>query len=157
MSSRERGSGMGSRALLKVTARRRYRASPEVLFRAFSRAEDLIRWFSPSEEIQTEVVDLDFRPGGRYRFAFHFPDGGRNLVTGRYEEISPRRLVFTWTWEEPDPHAGIDTRVTIEFIELGEGTEVLVTHERFPDRETRDRHDEGWSGALTRLLKLLET
>jgi len=78
-------------------------------------------------------------------------------VRGQYQEISPRRIVFTWTWEEPDPHAGIETVVTIELFELGEETEILVTHERFPDEETRDRHDEGWSGALARLVKLLGT
>lgn len=142
---------------LKVIARRRYRASPEALFRAFTQAEDLTRWFSPSEDIQTEVLQLELVQGGRYRIAFHFPDGSRNQVSGQYREIFPRKLVFTWTWDEPDPHAGIETLVTIELFELGGETEVAVTHERFPNQETRDRHDDGWNGALARLEKWLGT
>ncbi len=34
-------------------------------------------------------------------------------------------------------------------------TEVVLTHERFPNTELRDRHQQGWTGCLARLSKSL--
>lgn len=138
--------------LPSVITRRRYRASSKTVFRMFTVAEELERWFSPGADIGTEVEALDLREGGTYRLGFRFPDGHRNHVLGEYREIRPpTRLVFTWTWEEPDPHAGIETLVTVELLEQGTVTQATVTHARLPDRETRERHEEGWAGALDRL------
>ena len=141
---------------MKVVATRRFRAPRERVFRAFTDPADLPRWFSPSEDIATDVVELDLRAGGAYRFGFHLPHGAVEYVLGRFEEVSPpEKLVFTWTWEEPDPHAGIETLVTVELIDHGDETEVVVTHDRFPTEETRARHDEGWQGTFDRLENLL--
>jgi uncharacterized protein YndB with AHSA1/START domain len=141
---------------LAIVARRRYPVPREAVFRALSDPQSLARWFSPSEDIGTEVLDFDFRSGGRYRFGFHLPDGRVSVVAGRYRQIvPPATLVFTWTWEAPDPHAGVDTLVTVELREGAGETELTVVHERFPDAETRDRHDEGWAGTLDRLAGFL--
>ena len=142
---------------MKVVAKRRFRASRERVFLAFTDPTELPRWFSPSEDITTEVIDLELRAGGAYRFGFHLPDGKVNYVLGTFEELSPpEKLAFTWTWAEPDPHAGIETLVTVELIEHGDETEVVVTHDRFPNEKTRARHDKGWQGTFDGLAKLLE-
>ncbi len=141
---------------LSVLARRHIRASRAQVFRAFTDPEMLPRWFSPSADIGTEILAHDFRVGGRYRFGFRFPDGERNTVVGMFREIaSPERLVFTWTWEPPDPHAGVETLVTVILREEDDGTEIVVTHDRFPHNEIRDRHDVGWQTTLDRLETLL--
>ena len=141
---------------LSVFVRRHVRASRKQVFRAFTEPEILPRWFSPSADIGTEILEHDFRVGGRYRFGFRFPDGERNIVTGMFREIaSPERLVFTWIWEPPDPHAGVETLVTIVLREDEDGTEIVVTHDRFSRHESRDRHDAGWQTTLDRLETLL--
>ena len=141
---------------LAVFVRRRFRASKESVFRAFTEPSLLTLWFSPSEDIRVEVLEHDFSIGGRYRFGFRFPEGHRNTVLGTFREISaPYRLVFTWTWEAPDPHAGIETLVIVRIEPVGSETEVVVTHERFPSWESRDRHDAGWSTTLDRLEDLI--
>ena len=141
---------------MRVVAKRRFRASPKRVFEAFTDPAVLPHWFSPSEEIKTDVIELDVRKGGAYRFGFHLPEGEVDYVLGRFQEVSPpEKLVFTWTWAEPDPHAGIETLVTVELVEHGDWTEVVVTHERFPNEQARARHDEGWQGTFDRLEKLL--
>jgi len=146
---------MASRPLA-VNARRRYEASPERVFRAFTDPALLVRWLSPSPDTILEVLAHELRVSGRYRFRYRQPSGGSDVVTGTFLEISPpRRLVFTWTWEPPDPHAGIETLVTIELVPEGDATLVVVTHERFPDEVTRERHDVGWCSTLPRLAQLL--
>ena len=69
--------------------------------------------------------------------------------------------MFTWAWEEgggcgdSGNEPPVETLVTVVFREKGPSTEVTLTHELFPNSESRDKHDEGWSGCLTRLAKVL--
>ncbi|MBI3768238.1 MAG: SRPBCC domain-containing protein [Deltaproteobacteria bacterium] len=141
---------------LTVTARQRYDAPPDLVFRAFTEPALLTRWFSPSADVAIEVLAHDLRPTGRYRFRYRQADGETSVVTGQFCEVSrPRRLVCTWTWEPPDAHAGIETLLTIDLVPDGEGTLVSVTHERFPDQKSRDRHDSGWHTTLPRLRQVL--
>jgi uncharacterized protein YndB with AHSA1/START domain len=141
-----------------VELRRWLATSPESVFRAFTDPALLVRWFSPSPDIATRVLEHDLREGGRYRFAFRFPDGAESVVLGEFLEVSrPLRLVFTWTWENPDPHAGVETRVTLTLTPESGGTSLLVTHDGFPEEGIRHRHDEGWAATLARLSAILQT
>ena len=141
---------------LGVLVRRRFPATPDAVFRALTDPEKLVQWFSPSADIGTQVLEHDLRVGGRYRFGFVFPDGSRNTVVGSFREIeTPRRLVFTWTWEPPDPHAGVETLVAITIEARDQECELVVTHDRFPTHESRDRHDAGWTTTLDRLASLI--
>jgi uncharacterized protein YndB with AHSA1/START domain len=47
------------------------------------------------------------------------------------------------------------SRVTVEFRPHGEGTELIVIHERLA-AEARDMHLEGWTGCLDGLQALAE-
>lgn len=145
-----------ARTPLTVTAHHRYDAPPDLVFRAFTEPALLTRWFSPSPDVAIEILSHDLRPKGRYRFRYRQGEGETNVVTGEFCEIAPpTRLVFTWTWEPPDPHAGIETLVTIDLVREGQATLVSVTHERFPDHESCDRHDSGWHTTLPRLQHVL--
>jgi len=140
---------------LAVAVRRRLRAPRERIYRAFTEPGDLVRWFSPSADIGTEVLEHDLRVGGTYRLRFTLPGGVNNVVRGRFVELEPpERLAFTWTWEPPDPHAGIETIVHVVLRGDADGTEVVVSHDRFPTNESRDRHDAGWTTTLDRLETL---
>lgn len=138
---------------LTVVALQRYDASPELVFHAFTDPDLLTRWFSPGPEIDVEVLAHELRLGGRFRFRYREPDGTVSIVAGEFCAIvPPTRLVFTWTWEPPDVHAGVDTLVTIDVAVDGAGTLVVVTHERFPDEPSRARHAQGWRSTLARLV-----
>jgi uncharacterized protein YndB with AHSA1/START domain len=88
--------------------------------------------------------------------------GQEHTVVGTYREIrAPEKLVFTWVWEagggcgESQGGDPIETQVTVEFHENGTETEIILTHEMFQSTESRDKHDEGWSGCLNRLGKVV--
>lgn len=141
-----------------LVLRRTYSHDRCRVFDAFADASALGQWFSPSPDIGTEVVDFDIRVGGCYRIVFALPDGSRNSIRGEFNQIErPIRLCFTWSWEKPDPHAGIETLVTIEFVEDSGNTEVIVSHERLKHEEMKERHSDGWVGALERLDVWLES
>jgi uncharacterized protein YndB with AHSA1/START domain len=133
---------------------RAFAARRERVFRALTQPEDLTAWFGPSDEYATAGVDVDLRVGGHYSIALRTPSGEVIRVGGTYREVlAPSRLVFTWQWEG-NPN---ETLVTIDLVEVGDRTELRLTHERFADAAERDRHGGGWSGSLERLDRRLGT
>jgi len=137
---------------LEVECRRTYAAPAERIFRAFTDPEVIERWWSPDPRIAVDVLEWTPVSGARWRFAYRFPDGDVIRVGGEFLDVEPdRRLAFTWTWEPPDPHAGIKTLVDVTLEERAGATMVHVRHRRFPTRESRDRHDAGWNATLDRL------
>ncbi|WP_299740739.1 SRPBCC domain-containing protein [uncultured Roseobacter sp.] len=141
--------------LHSTTVRRLIHAKRDWVFHAFTRAEALEQWFSPSPEITLDVLQFDFRAGGQYRFRYAMTDGSNPVLGGHFECIDPPSLLsFTWIWEEPDPHAGIPTRVRVEFREDESSTEVILTHSQIPAQDIADRHAAGWEATLDRLEDL---
>jgi uncharacterized protein YndB with AHSA1/START domain len=140
----------------RVEVRRRFAAGPEQVFAAFAEPRLVVRWLSPSPEIALSLLQFDFREGGGYRFAYDFP-GGRTVVAGRYRSIEPpSKIVFSWTIEPPDEHAGIDSEVTVTIRRDGAETELVIRHEKLTRAGAAARHDQGWRGALDQLARMME-
>jgi uncharacterized protein YndB with AHSA1/START domain len=100
------------------------------------------------------VHALDARLGGSYTIEMQKPDGTVHVVSGGYTAFErPSRLAFTWRWDT-SPDEG-DTEFTIELRPAGEGTELVLTHDRFITAAHRDSHEQGWNGCLDRLIAKL--
>ncbi len=137
---------------ITLRLRRTYPASRERIFRAWTTPEELTRWHAPAP-LSTPSAEVDLRVGGKYRIAMRDPSGAEYHAVGVYREIDrPRKLVFTWGWEERDIGP---TLVTIELFEKGEGTELVLTHEKFPNEQERDQHQHGWNGVLDKLAQFI--
>lgn len=122
-------------------------ASVEEVFDAWTRADIVAQWLAPNREFKTKVYELDLKVGGRYRIEMTETDGSKHIVGGEYISItSPTQLVFTWAWEHSEDPA--PTLVTIDLNAYQGKTELVLTHEKFPDAPIRDLHDEGWNGCL---------
>ncbi len=147
---------MSANATESVTVRHLVVSPRDNVFAAFSTAEAITQWFSPSSDISVEAQRFDFTPGGAYRLAYTMPDGTRPTVHGVFEEISaPERIVMTWTWEPPDPHAYMLTRVSFDLVDKGPTTEIIVRHSNLPSSEFGERYVRGWTGTLERLIELV--
>lgn len=133
---------------------RTFAASREKVFRAWTDPEELKKWFGPVG-YSTLIAEVDLRVGGKYRLGMRkLPDGDIFYLTGTYREVrTPEKLVYTWFWEN-EPELG-ETFVTVEFRARGNSTEVVVTHELFPNQKMRDDHDKGWNSCLDRLVQAL--
>jgi uncharacterized protein YndB with AHSA1/START domain len=133
---------------------RTYPASVERVFKAWTDANQLGQWFAPTDDYTTEA-NVDLRVGHEYRISITHKGGNIHTILGTYRLIDPpRKLVYTWRWEN-GPAA--DTLVTVDFAPRGESTEVTITHEQFANTEDRDKHNEGWNGCLNRLQRTLTT
>lgn len=139
-SGRQEGPG-GPAGTLRLT--RELSARPEHVWRAFTEPAVLAAWFWPQRFATT--VEADLRVGGRYRIE---GPGAAMAVGGEYVVVEPlERLAFTWRWDG----APAETLVTLHLAAAGEGTELTVVHEGFPDEADRDEHAKGWSDCLGRL------
>ena len=78
-----------------LVLRREYDASPEIIFKVWTEAEHMKRWFRPSQAFTHQHVEIDLRVGGQYRVAFEGPDGNVDVVGGEFLEIAPpHKLVY---------------------------------------------------------------
>ena len=122
-----------SRPLALVHVSRTFAAPREQVFRAWTDPDAVRRWFGSSIG-PAKKVEADLRVGGRYRISVSMPPTGRLASAyGEYLEVEPpERLVYTFAWEKMPLALGLgNSKVTVEFVELADGTEVRLTHELY--------------------------
>jgi uncharacterized protein YndB with AHSA1/START domain len=131
-------------------------APPEILFELFVRPDELVKWWAPDGFVA--VVDtLNVQPGGRWRTMLRRPDGSGLATSGIYRVVEPpRRLAFTWAWEDASGARGHESEVSVSFEPAPGGTRVVLVQQRFETRQARDNHDRGWSGSLDRIGRIAE-
>ena len=118
-------------------------ASPETVWELLTDADEATRWMG-------QAAAFDLRPGGVYRVDV-IPG---NVASGEFVEIDPpRRLVFTWGWEQGTSDLVPPGSSTVEF-ELeprGDGTLLRFRHRDLPSAESAESHAHGWDHYLPRL------
>jgi uncharacterized protein YndB with AHSA1/START domain len=126
------------------------------VFEAWTQPAHMQNWCCPDPTGKLDI-EQDFRVGGKYRLRMNMSEGKVATAYGEYREIdAPRKVVYTWEWEEPEHHMDVDTLITVEFVEKDGGTEVRMTHEGIPTTEARDGHNEGWTLCLDRLERVFD-
>jgi uncharacterized protein YndB with AHSA1/START domain len=136
-----------------LTIVRKFKAAPEKVWRALTQPQALKQWIAPSDAFTIPLAEADLKLGGRYHIVMKSPDGEEHDVSGMYREIVPnKKLVYTWAWKSTPERESI---VTFELRAAGGGTELTLRHEQFADEEARDKHQQGWTGCLAQLERLL--
>ena len=122
-------------------------ATPERVFEALMREEDVLRWWGSEQSYRTTLWEADVRPGGKWAAGGRMPDGRTYKVEGEFTEVeSPRKLVFTWRadWDAPN-----ETRVTSLLEPMEQGTRLTLHHEGFAGRTAAcNAHTSGWQRVL---------
>jgi uncharacterized protein YndB with AHSA1/START domain len=137
----------------ELNVRRVIRAPREDVFAAWTEPELLRQWWGPGP-VTCPEAEVDLREGGAYRLANREPDGKIVWISGRFERVrAPEELVYTWRVGEAD---GAPTLVRVKFLPHAEGTELILTHERFAVEAVRDMHLQGWGGCIDKLEMMLE-
>jgi len=134
---------------------RHYPHPKERIFAAWTRPEQLVKWWGP-KGVRIPHCQMDLHVDGGWETTMRNADGSEFFVSGKYLEITPStRLVFTWAWRNDDIR-GHETTVTVEFEEKDNGTKLTLTQELFESIEARRLHNEGWVSSLDCLSEHLD-
>jgi uncharacterized protein YndB with AHSA1/START domain len=117
----------------EIHIERIFDAPRDLVWRAFTEPDLLAQWWGRGNKLDIEAFEL--RPGGRWRYVEHGPEGDAGFE-GSFREVTPKdRIVQTFGWDGMPGHVIVDTA---EFEDLGDGRTRVVTTSRFDTREERD-------------------
>lgn len=121
--------------------------SPEVLYKAWTKQFD--RWFAaPGTVLMEGGVNTPFFFETRH-------EGQRYPHYGRFLSLEQDRLVeMTWVTGAGGTK-GAETVVRVELETRGSDTLLSLTHAGFPDKESRDQHEQAWPMVLEQLDKVM--
>jgi uncharacterized protein YndB with AHSA1/START domain len=136
--------------------------APEMVWRAWTEPERLMKWFCPLPW-KTVACEIDLRPGGIFATTMQSPEGEKFPSAGCWlEVVTNRRLVWTgalgpgfrpnvYTPDVPVFSAAL----TLEAVGKGTKYTAHVMHADPASRETHEKmgfHD-GWGAALDQLVE----
>jgi uncharacterized protein YndB with AHSA1/START domain len=142
----------------EISLSRDFDAPRELVFEAFSKPEHVARWWGQKDST-LPVCEMDFRPGGAWRFVERAADGSEYGFRGAYRDIVRlERITWTFEFEGAPGHIVVET---MRFEDLGGRTRLICTSV-FDTVEDRDQMynsgmARGASEAYDRLDVVLQT
>ena len=132
-----------------------FQAPRDQVFRAWMNPADLIKWWHMSADASTPIAEVNLRVGGRYTLGMTAPGSDQVMALGGEFLIvkPPELLEYTWAWEDAENEP--ESTVRVEFKDLGQSTEVVITHGVFGSEQRRQQHIDGWQGCMDQLDALL--
>jgi uncharacterized protein YndB with AHSA1/START domain len=139
---------------------RTFAAPRDVVFRAWSSAEQLGQWFCPAGFTIPEA-QVEFRVGGAFNICMRSPQGTNHWTKGRYTEIVPQdRLVIDMNVAGENGATLFDARTVVVFSDAAGGTRIEVTQSyKVYDPIAKfmiQGAAVGWGETLDRLGQLIE-
>jgi uncharacterized protein YndB with AHSA1/START domain len=134
-------------AAREIVASRVFDAPRELVWKAWSDPKHIVQWWGP-KGFTTTMQEMDFRPGGTWRFIMHGPEGPEYQNQFIYREIvKPERITYSHV-------SGPLFEATVTFTAQGDKTRVEVRMV-FESAELREKVAKDF-GAVEGLHQTLE-
>lgn len=105
-----------------------------LVWEAHTTPEHIRQWWGP-RRTRLAICEMDFRPGGAWRFVDRRDDGKEYGFRGVYREISPpERIVWTFEFDGAPGHVSVETLTLVET----DGKTTLTVRSVFDTAEERD-------------------
>jgi len=137
----------------EIHIERIFEAPRDRVFAVYTDPELIPEWWGP-RGTTTEVVQMDARTGGDWRFIAHNSDGSQTGFRGTYREVSPpERIVQTFEWDGMPGYVSVETAV---FEDLGDRTKVTTTSIFHTTKERDGMLGSGMEGGLNETYQRLD-
>jgi uncharacterized protein YndB with AHSA1/START domain len=147
------------------SASRTILASSRAIFRVLLDGEAIANW-RPPHGMSARIERFEPRPGGYYRMALIYPDGGdgrgkssarEDVVDGRFVDILPdERLVEEVRFDTDDPRFQGTMTITTTLAPVRDGTRVTIAATNVPAGITESDHRAGMEATLKNLANFVE-
>jgi uncharacterized protein YndB with AHSA1/START domain len=122
-------------------------APRQLVFDYFTIPELVCTWWGP-QNVTTEKAEINLHVGGYCRWEMRDTDNALLILNGRIlEVVPPERLVMTHQWQNDEQ----ETIVTLEFIQAGEKTKLLLKQEGISTALPIKLYNDWWTSTFTRL------
>jgi len=129
----------------EIHIEREFDAPRDRVFAAYTDPELIPRWWGP-RGTTAEVVQMDTRTGGDWRFVIHNSDGSQTGFRGTYREVSaPERIVQTFEWDGMPGYVSLETAT---FEDLGDRTRLVATTVFYTTEERDGMLESGMEGGM---------
>jgi len=117
----------------EIHIERIFDAPRERVWKAMTESKQLAQWWGRGHQLDVEANDL--RPGGKWRFVEHAPEGKFGF-SGVFKEVKPpERLTLTFGFDGMPGHESINS---LMLEDLGDGRTRLTATMIFESRKDRD-------------------
>lgn len=150
-----------------ITIKRTFNLPLATVWKAWSDAEVLRKWFSP-EGYTAPSTTVNFAVGGKYLNSMKGPDGKEIWSTGTFKEIVPmKKIVYSDSFADskgnivPASYYKIpgdwdsQLSITVEFEEVNGKTNMRLRHEGVP-AEMKDDCMKGWQSCFDKLERYVK-
>lgn len=129
----------------------------KLVWEAWTNPDHVIQWWAP-KGMKINVMEHDFKVGGKWKYSMPMPDGNLFISEGKYLEIVPQKKIITTADFRPMTE-GVELHVLFEAD--GEKTNFTfsVVHktEEYCKQQEKMGFYNGWGSAFDRLNALVKT
>jgi uncharacterized protein YndB with AHSA1/START domain/DNA-binding transcriptional ArsR family regulator len=154
---REANHDTAAQRLEPLRLSRVFHARRETVFRAWSSAEHIKRWFCP-ETFTIPDANVQMHVGGLFEVCMRSPAGEEHWIRGRFVEVLPQtRLVIEMRITDSDGKPLFDAHTAVDFSDAPGGTQLDLVQSYTLIDPTKawmmQGAPEGWSTTLDKLEK----
>lgn len=139
-----------------LTIERIYDAPRQLVWQVWTEPKHLAAWWGRGMDVQIE--ELDFKPGGKWKFSMPMPDGGQFISEGVYSEIIDMEKIVSSAEFKPMTEGVIFTAL---FEDEGDKTKftfsVLHPTEEYKQQQEQMGFYNGWGSVFDFMSKYITT
>ncbi len=138
-----------------LTFKRIFKAPIELVWKAYTEPEYVMKWWSP-QGMETTIVHYNFKVGGAWHYNMKMPNGMEFIAEGKFKEIIEKNKIHTEANFKPKTE-GIELEILFETE--GDTTQftlnVIHPNEAYKIQQEKMGVANGWESALERLTELI--
>lgn len=140
------------------------KASPEAIYHAFMKPQDLVSWLPP-KGMSASIDVFDAREGGAYRIILTYEtdkehqgktSAHTDVTEGKFLTLVPAaKIVLSGNFDSDDPAFSGEMVQTWYLEAVAEGTKVTIICENVPPGIRKEDHDTGLNSTLQNLAEFI--